>query len=173
MIVAGAESGEFVHRFPITGNETVLDAIGQIQGLSRVSSKTMWVARAAPNALGAEQILPVDWVAITRGGLTDTNYQLLPGDRIYIVDDNLLAMDGYLDKVTTPIERLLHIASLGTRTVHVMDTMGRDYNRTVRVLSDLALRRSCLAHEHNDLSPGQLYSGSATNSPPSIVASLM
>jgi hypothetical protein len=32
-----------------------------------------------------EQILPVDWNGITRAGNTRTNYQLLPGDRLYVV----------------------------------------------------------------------------------------
>lgn len=42
VITAGANVGENIQTFPITGKETVLDAIGQIRGLQRVSSKTMW-----------------------------------------------------------------------------------------------------------------------------------
>lgn len=127
LVVAGAQNGEFVHHFPLRGNETVLDAVSEIQGLSRVSSKTLWVARPAPDGLGAEQILPVDWVAITRGA-TETNYQLLPGDRIYIVDDRLIVINGYVTRVTAPIERLLNIASLGTTMVRDSEMMGRAYN---------------------------------------------
>ena len=77
----------------------------------------MWVARAAPGGMGPEQILPVDWVAIARGGVTETNYQILPGDRLYIVDDNLVAANNYIAKFTNPIERLLNIASLGASTI--------------------------------------------------------
>lgn len=43
-----AGSGENVVRLPATGNETILDAISQIGGLSPVSSKKMWIARPAP-----------------------------------------------------------------------------------------------------------------------------
>lgn len=129
VITAGADIGESVQRFPVTGNETVLDAIGQIQGLSRVSSKTMWVARPNPGGCGTEDVLPVDYVAIARGGVTDTNYQILPGDRIYIVDDKLVAANNYLGHLTSPIERLLSISSLGTSAVRSAQTMGREYNR--------------------------------------------
>ncbi len=129
VITAGAEIGESVRRFPISGNETVLDAIGQMQGLSRVSSKTMWVSRATPGGMGCEEVLPVDWVAVARGGVTDTNYQLLPGDRIYIVDDNLVAANNYLTQFTRPITRLLSITSLGASTIRNMQTLGRSYNK--------------------------------------------
>ena len=33
---------------------------------------------------GPDQVLPVDWEAITRQGDTKTNYQLQPGDRLYV-----------------------------------------------------------------------------------------
>lgn len=39
VITQGAGVGDGVNRFPITGNETVLDAISQIQGLNPTSSK--------------------------------------------------------------------------------------------------------------------------------------
>jgi polysaccharide biosynthesis/export protein len=129
VIVAGAGAGENVQRFPITGNDTVLDAICRLEGLPRISSKIMWVARAAPSGLGAEQVLPVDWVAIARGGVTDTNYQLLPGDRLFVVDDSVVATDNYMAKFTRPMARLLNIAGLGASTVTDAQTLGRDYNR--------------------------------------------
>lgn len=130
IITAGAETGESNQRFPISGNETVLDALSQIQGLSRVSSKTMWIARPVPGGAGDAEVLPVDWAEIARGGVTDTNYQLLPGDRLYIVDDRLVAADNYIAKFTTPIERLLSITSLGANTIRSTQTMGRAYNQT-------------------------------------------
>ena len=89
VITAAADGTEKMQTFPITGKETVLDAIGQLQGV-RVSSKVMWVARPTPGCMNAEEVFPVDYEAIARGGQTDTNYQLLPGDRVYIVDEKLL-----------------------------------------------------------------------------------
>ncbi len=128
VITAGAGIGDSIQWFPITGTETVLDAIARIEGPSHVSSKTMWVARATPSDKGDENILPVDFVAITYG-LTDTNYQLMPGDRLYIVDDKLVAANNYLDKLAQPIERLLNMSSLGTDTVRNAQTMGRAFNQ--------------------------------------------
>jgi polysaccharide export outer membrane protein len=128
VIMPGAGSAESVQRFPIMGNETVLDAIGQIQQFSNLSSKTMWVARAAPGGFGAEQVLPVDWEAIARGGQPKTNYQLMPGDRLYIVADNLVDMNHYIGTLTAPIERLLGISSLGVNTAHGSQVLGRRYN---------------------------------------------
>jgi polysaccharide biosynthesis/export protein len=132
VIAAGFGTGEVIQRCPISGNETVLDALSQMQLLPRVLTKTLWVARPAPGKFGCEQILPVDWVAISRGGMTDTNYQLLPGDRIFIVDDNLVAANKYLVKFTTPIERLLHISLLGSSTINNTQVLGRSFNQNRR-----------------------------------------
>ena len=90
VITQGAGLGDNVRRLPITGNETVLDAISQINGLSQVSSKKIWIARPAPHNFGCQQILPIEWDAITQGAQTATNYQLLPGDRLYVSEDELI-----------------------------------------------------------------------------------
>ena len=65
VITQGAGLGDNVRRFPVTGNEPVLDAISQINGLSQLSSTHIWIARPAPGNFNCEQIMPVDWVAIT------------------------------------------------------------------------------------------------------------
>ncbi len=129
IIIAGAEGAEPIVPVPVTGNETVLDALSQIRGLPQISSKTMWVARPAPGGFGCEQILPIDWVAITRGARTDTNYQILPGDRIYIVDDKIIAANHYLTMATEPIQRLLSVSGLGAATIRNFQTTGRGYNQ--------------------------------------------
>lgn len=77
VIVAGAE-GETVHRFACTGSETVVDALAKVQGLPASAARgNIWVARG-------ERIFPVDWAGITEHGITATNYQILPGDRVYV-----------------------------------------------------------------------------------------
>jgi polysaccharide export outer membrane protein len=128
VITEGAGMGDDVRRIPITGNETVLDAISSVNGLSQVSSAHVWVARPAPGGYGCEQILPVDYVAVTRGGSAATNYQIMPGDRVYIAGDNVIALNNWLTKLTTPIERLLGVASLGTSATRGFQTLGRAYN---------------------------------------------
>lgn len=130
VITEGANLGDNVVRLPITGNETVLDAISQIGGLSQLSSKTIFIARPGPANLGVEQQLPVDWEAITRGGMTATNYQILPGDRVFIVEDPVVAGTNQLAKMIAPLERLFGIVGLSANTVRTTQTMGRSYNRT-------------------------------------------
>jgi protein involved in polysaccharide export with SLBB domain len=84
LIVEGAGGGEQVYRLPATGNETVLDAVTQVNGLpAEALKKHTWVARPAQGG-SPEQVLPVDWKALTQDGNTTTNYVLLPGDRVYI-----------------------------------------------------------------------------------------
>jgi polysaccharide export outer membrane protein len=122
VICDGGGYGQIVLRFPITGKETVLDAIGQIQGLPSVAStRRIWVARPAPADHCCYQILPVDWRAIIEGGATATNYQLFPGDRVYVKADCLIAIDNWLAKALSPIERLFGITLLGTATVQTIE----------------------------------------------------
>lgn len=108
-----AGSGEQVVRLPATGSETVLDAMSNVGGLSAVSSKRIWVARPAP-AGSDDQILPVDWKGITRRGHTRTNYQLLPGDRVFVMGSPLSKFDTILGRGLAPIERFLGTSLLGT-----------------------------------------------------------
>ena len=113
VVTDGGGYGERVVRLPVTGNETVLDAISQIQGLSDVSSKKIWVARPAPSGAACAQVLDVHWEEITREGITTTNYQLLPGDRIFIEADHLIATDNFLAKLFAPVERVFGVSLLG------------------------------------------------------------
>lgn len=129
IITEGAGMGDNVVRVPVTGNETLLDAISQVGGLSQLSSKKIHIARPAPGTSGCEQILPVDWVAISRGGVTATNYQLFPGDRVFITEEPIVASTNFLARLTAPMERLLGITGLGISTVRQSQIMGRDYNR--------------------------------------------
>jgi polysaccharide biosynthesis/export protein len=124
VITQGAGFGDNVATAPITGNETVLDAVATIGGLSQLSSKKIWIARPAPNGVGCEQILPVNWDDITQGASTATNYQLLPGDRLFIAQDSWLYFDRGLQKITAPFERLFGWVSLGTAMANRIDRFG-------------------------------------------------
>jgi polysaccharide biosynthesis/export protein len=105
IVTDGGGAGERVLRFPCTGNETVLDALSQINGLAAVASKKdIWIARPAPPEVGYEQILNVDWNGIVRGGQTKTNYQLLPGDRLYVHADRLVTFESMIAWITTPLK---------------------------------------------------------------------
>ena len=116
VVTQGAGLGDGVFRFPVTGNETVLDAVSQINGLEQVSSKRIWIARPTREP-GTVQVLPVCWEAVTAQASTSTNYQLLPGDRLFIAEDKLIAFDTNLAKLTAPLERIMGFTLLGTGTV--------------------------------------------------------
>ncbi|MGA2256953.1 MAG: polysaccharide biosynthesis/export family protein [Thermoguttaceae bacterium] len=122
VITRQAGEDDSVRRLSFTGSETVLDAISQVDGLSQAYGKEIWIARQVPGKVGREQILSVDWDAITQGAETATNYQLLPGDRLFIVTE----------KVTAPasIERVPGIMNTSNSTNPSFQTMGRNYNRT-------------------------------------------
>jgi polysaccharide biosynthesis/export protein len=116
VVIQGAGMGDGVYRFPITGNETVLDAISQINGLQQVSSKQIWIARPTDEP-GVVQVLPVKWNDITAQASANTNYQILPGDRVFIAEDRLIAFDTGLAKLTAPLERIMGFSLLGVGTV--------------------------------------------------------
>ena len=116
VVTQGGGLGDGLARLPYTGNETVMDAVSQINGLSQVSSTRIWIARPGKDSRGENQILPVDWLGITQRGEVDTNYQLLPGDRLYIAHDRMVAFDERLGKFTAPLERIFGFTLLGTTT---------------------------------------------------------
>jgi polysaccharide export outer membrane protein len=121
IITDGGGYGEQVYRLPYTGNETVLDAMSQINGLPPVADKKkMWVARATPADAAHPQILPIDWKGIAQAGSASTNYQIYPGDRIYVKADKWIHTDTWLQKRLSPIERLLGATLLGASTVQTI-----------------------------------------------------
>lgn len=128
IITEGAGFGDNVVKIPVTGNETVLDAIATIGGLQQVSSKRIWIARPAPKDTQCDQILPVDWNAITRGASTATNYQILPGDRIFVAEDRLLAVNSVITKVINPVERIFGFTLLSSQTIQFLQRFPRGLN---------------------------------------------
>lgn len=130
VITDGAGAGEQVFRFACTGNETVLDALSQINGLPTVSSKKhIWIARPAPPEVGQDQVLDVDWDGIVRRGQTATNYQILPGDRLYVRADHLVTFDTCVAKLVSPFERIFGWTILGNGTVRALQrgTLGTGF----------------------------------------------
>ena len=73
----------------------------------------IWIARPGRNSLGGDQILPIDWLGITQRGDILTNYQVLPGDRVYVAEDKWVAFETRLAKFTAPLERILGFTLLG------------------------------------------------------------
>jgi uncharacterized protein (TIGR03067 family) len=99
IITQGRKVGDNVIRVPITGNETVMDALSNVGDSSQLSNKRIWISRPGVDEPHTVKTLFVDYDSITRGG-SSTNYQLFPGDRIFIVDRG----DGY-SAVARPYEK--------------------------------------------------------------------
>ena len=118
VITDGAGYGEQIYRAQFTGNETVLDALSQINGIPAVGSKRhVWVARRTPHGVG-EQILHVDYNGTSALGLAETNYQILPGDRVYVQSQGLFRINNFVSKALAPIEQIFGVTLLGSSTVN-------------------------------------------------------
>jgi polysaccharide export outer membrane protein len=125
VISDGGVGGEQVVRLPSTGKETVLDAISLVGGLTPVASKNrIWVARPTPAELCKDQILPVDWVGITQRGETRSNYQVMPGDRVYVMSAPLIRTDTYIARIIAPVERVFGGILLGSSLVQSLRNSG-------------------------------------------------
>ena len=74
----------------------------------------------APGGAQCFQILPVEWDSIAKGGATATNYQLLPGDRLYVAADRMVTLDNLIGKFTRPFERMFGGTLLGAQTIQVL-----------------------------------------------------
>lgn len=83
IIVEDRSRGDNVTRALVTGDETVLDAIA-ISDLQVTAATEIRIARPAPSGVGPQIDIPVDYHEITRDAVTAHNYQLLPGDRVFI-----------------------------------------------------------------------------------------
>jgi protein involved in polysaccharide export with SLBB domain len=84
-------------KFPLNGNETVLDGIVAAGGMTdRSSWRDVILVRPIGDATG--KVMKVDYGAIVRRGEAATNYQLSPGDRIYVGSRNLMDLIFSLDR---------------------------------------------------------------------------
>jgi polysaccharide export outer membrane protein len=119
IISDGGGAGEQVVRLPMTGKTTVLDAMSQVNGLSPISSKyrVFLVRPTADSCKGDDQVYKVEWNNIVRRGRVGTNYQVMPGDRIYVYASPLVTTDTVLARFLSPFERIFGTVGLGNSTV--------------------------------------------------------
>jgi len=123
----GGVSGDQILRVPMTGKTTVLDALAQLNGVPfQASTKRIKVVRPAPSDSCAEMQMPVDYNAIVKCGQTATNYQLFPGDRVYVSAAPLIKADAYLGRITAPFERAMGFSLLFTSVYNAFNTLGRN-----------------------------------------------
>jgi len=123
-----AQLAKYLYRPEVSLDVTAYN--GKVGGLSPVSSKKrIWVSRPAPVGCGPDQVLPVDWVNLTQRGETATNYQVLPGDRVYVMSQGAVGFDNFLAKFYAPIERTFGIMLLSSTTIQeIKNPNGRNNN---------------------------------------------
>jgi polysaccharide export outer membrane protein len=120
VVTSGAGYGEAIFRVPITGNETVMDALSYIQGLPVTSSmKKIWLARSTKDPQHP-MVMPIDYKAVAHLGAANTNYQLFPGDRIYVGADPWLSSTTWVSKRLNFVDRILGTALLGGTAYNVL-----------------------------------------------------
>lgn len=96
-------------RFPHTGNENVLDALQYAGGLDlNAAVNNIRLVRPAPPGACCAQVLPVNIAAIMQAGDTTTNYQLMPGDRIYVYRDPIVRTTIFLNRLAAPFNTVLN-----------------------------------------------------------------
>jgi polysaccharide biosynthesis/export protein len=96
-------------KMPITGNETVLDAINYAGGLIPTAApQNIRLVRPAPPGACCEQVLPVNLAAIVSAGDTTTNYQLMPGDRLVVYRDPIVRTTIFIDRLAAPFQTVIN-----------------------------------------------------------------
>ena len=70
--------------YPLDGRETVLDAIIAAGGLTRAASTNTIILSRPTSPCSPRLVMPICYDNITQIADTSTNYQLLPGDRIFV-----------------------------------------------------------------------------------------
>lgn len=76
--------------FPLDGRETVLDGIIAAGGITRRATTKKIVLSRPTDPCGCRILLPICYDNIVQLGDTSTNYQLQPGDRIFIPSKGML-----------------------------------------------------------------------------------
>ncbi len=91
-------------RLPWTGNETVLDAMQNAQGLiPSADPKNIRLVRPGREGKPAK-VYSIDLIAIQEQGNTLLNYQLLPGDRLVVGRDEVVKKTSELDRLNAPLQ---------------------------------------------------------------------
>jgi polysaccharide export outer membrane protein len=127
----GGVTGEQISRLPVTAKTTVLDALGQVGGLPvHLNKNMMWLVRPAPSGSCQAMILPIDYKGIVRRGETETNYQILPGDRLYVKAAPLLTLNVYIDRFLAPIDRIMGTALTTTGLISSLQSVSTFHSST-------------------------------------------
>jgi protein involved in polysaccharide export with SLBB domain len=75
--------------FPLVGRETVLDALLAAGGMTDKASLCNIILSRPSAPCGCRTVIPICYKRIVQQGDTSTNYQVMPGDRIYVATRTL------------------------------------------------------------------------------------
>lgn len=76
--------------YPLSGRETVLDGLMAAGGLTRTAQEKKVILVRPTQPDGCREVLPVCYPQIVQLGDSTTNYQLRPGDRIFVPSQGTL-----------------------------------------------------------------------------------
>jgi polysaccharide export outer membrane protein len=76
--------------YPLSGRETVLDAIINAGGLTEQANEHKMILTRPRHLDEGRTVLPVCFRQIVQLGDTSTNYQISPGDRVYVPSMTIL-----------------------------------------------------------------------------------
>jgi polysaccharide export outer membrane protein len=85
-------------RFQLNGHETVLDAIMQAGGLNDKASRENIILSRPSKPNCPRIVLPVCWKHIVQLGDSTTNYQIAPGDRIFVSSRSFMSTLPFMEK---------------------------------------------------------------------------
>jgi polysaccharide biosynthesis/export protein len=109
-------------KLPITGRDTILDAINYAGGMNVHADHKGVVLYRQPLKVGPLEVFPVDIDQIMLGDDLSTNYQLVPGDRL-VIPRNASSKS----EATEPTaERAQHVGEQQRRPSLYFDRRGKD-----------------------------------------------
>ncbi len=120
-------------RLPITGHETVLDAIQFAGGLVSSADRGNIHLHRPPRGTKPAKDYKIDLEAIHRGE-SRANLQLFPGDRLVVGRDPVVKATNDLDRLAAPMTTILNLMFVyGSATRTLMATNPLDYSVRLRL----------------------------------------
>ena len=88
------------------------------------------LVRPAPPGSCCEQVLPVNLAAIVVGGDPTTNYQLMPGDRLFVYRDPIVRGTIFLNRLAAPFNTVLNTILIYSFTARSVKSINVPINGT-------------------------------------------
>ena len=127
-------------RLPITGKETVLDALIYAGGFTPVAEgDNVHLYRPARGSKPARDY-KIDFMAIMKGD-SKANLQMFPGDRIFVARNAVVAKTLEIDRIMAPVNSMLNFSLFHSTSTRALGLAAGDVNGTTQATRDQILRR--------------------------------